>query len=308
MPEMTEPIPPTIPEHRRRIGRLWAIVWRAVAKYIETDGEQRAASFAYYALFSLLPLLVLLITIGSRFLGDWNQATNAVFALVSQYVGGDLAASAEVRATVEGFMRSRLGSGLVSGVILLWCALRFFQALVQGVNRAWATNDYTWWRLPLKNLLMTSVLASALLIGLLAPAIVNGVEQYYRDHRSVFSFDMGLGNWLFWLARALLPPLLLFYSLALFYKFAPQRKTTFREVWLEAILVTLALGGLQKLFVFYTGRVTNFNVLYGTFGSVVALLMWIYFTGTLIIVGGCFCAARSEIAGGRADSAKPPAR
>ena len=297
---------PTTPDRRRRMGRVWAIVWRAMVKYIETDGEQRAASFAYYALFSLLPLLVLLITIGSRFLGDWGQATTQVFALMSEYMAVDLGGSEQVRATVEGFMQSRLGSGLVSGVILLWCSLRFFQALVQGVNRAWGTNEYSWWRLPLKNLLMTSVLASALLIGLLAPAILNGVEHYYRDHRSMFSFDLGLGGWLFRLARFLLPPLLLFYSLTLFYKFAPQRKTTFREVWPEAFLVTLALGGLQKLFVFYTGRVTNFNVLYGTFGSVVALLVWIYFTGSLIIIGGCFCAARGEIAGGLEDGAKPP--
>ena len=286
---------------------MWAIVWRAMVKYIETDGEQRAASFAYYALFSLLPLVVLLITIGSRFLGDWGQATNQVFALMSEYMGVDLGGAEQVRATVESFMRSRLGSGIVSFFILLWCALRFFQALVQGVNRAWGTHEYSWWRLPLKNLLMTSVLASALLLGLVAPAILNGVEQYYREHRDAFSFDLGLGGWLFRLARALIPPLLLFYSLALFYKFAPRRKTMFREVWIEALLVTLALGGLQKLFVFYTGRVTNFNVLYGTFGSVVALLVWIYFTGSLIIVGGCFCAARGEIVAGLADKAKPDA-
>ena len=275
-----------------------------MVKYSETDAEQRAASFAYYALFSLLPLLVLLITIGTRFLGDRGQATSQVFSLISEYMAVDLGSQEQVRATVEGFMQSRLGSGLVSFAILLWCSLRFFQALVQGVNRAWGTHEYTWWHLPLKNLLMTGVLASALLIGLVAPAILNGVEHYYRDHSAAFSFDLGLGGWLFRTARALLPPLLLFYSLALFYKFAPRRKTTFREVWIEAILVTLALGGLQKLFVFYTGRVTNFNVLYGTFGSVVALLVWIYLTGTVIIVGGCVCAARSEIAGGLEDKAK----
>jgi Ca2+-transporting ATPase len=74
-------------------------------------------------------------------------------------------------------------------------------------------------------------------------------------------------------------------------------------VWIEAALVTGALGGLQKLFVFYAGHVTNFNVLYGTFGSVVALLLWIYLTGTVIIAGGCSCAARAEVSQGLADQA-----
>jgi YihY family inner membrane protein len=283
---------------------VWAVIWRTGVKYTETEGEQRAAAFAYYALFSLLPLLVLFITIGTRFLGDRMQATDQVFALMSEYVAVDIGSPEQVRGAVEGFMRTRLGSGLISFVILLWCSLRFFQALVRGVNRAWGTHEYSWWRLPLKNLLMVGVLGSALLIGIVAPAILNGVEHYYLDHRATFSFDLGLGGWMVRVARWLLPPLLLCYSMVLFYKFAPQRKTTFREVWLEAILVTLLLGSLQKLFVFYTGRVTNFNVLYGTFGSVAALLVWIYFTGTVIILGGCLCAARAEIARGLADQAE----
>ena len=292
MPET--PAPPSLRRHRT--GRLWAVIWGTAVKYVETDGEQHAASFAYYALFSLLPLLVLLIAFGTRFLGDREQATSEIFDLLSQYIVVDLGSAEQVRATVRGFMQSRLGSGLISFGILTWTSLRFFHSLVRAVNSAWGTHEYSWWRLPLKNLLMLSVLASALLIGLVVPAVLNGFEKYYSLHREAFAFDFGIGGWAVKTARGLLPPLLLFYSLALFYKFAPQRKTTFREVWIEAFAVMAVLGGLQKLFVFYAGRVANFNVLYGTFGSVVALLLWIYLTGTVIIIGGCACAARGEVA------------
>ena len=294
------PAPPAARKHRA--GRIWAVLWRTGVKYVDTDGEQHAASFAYYALFSLLPLLVLLITLGTRFLGDREQATKEIFDLVSNFIVVDLGTSDQVRATVRSFMHSRLGSGLISFVILTWCSMRFSHSLVRAVNKAWGTHEYSWWRLPLKNLVMVSVVASALLIGLLVPAILNGFEKYYSMHRDLFSFDYGLGGWVVKTARSLLPPLLLVYSLALFYKLAPQRKTTFREVWIEALLVTAALGGLQKLFVFYASRVSDFNVLYGTFGSVVALLLWIYLTGTVIIIGGCASAARSEIARGISES------
>jgi YihY family inner membrane protein len=286
---------------RQRIGRVWATIWRAGVKYTETDGEQRAASFAYYALFALLPLTVLLITIGTRFLGDQAKATDVVFQLMSEYLTVDLGTREHVQLTVKSFMASRLGSGIVSFIIVLWCSLRFFQSLVTGVNKAWGTKEYDWWRLPLMNLLMVSVMASALLLGIIAPTVINGIDRYYKDHQSMFSFDQGLGAQALNLVRWLLPPLLLFYALSLFYKFAPRRKTTFREVWIEAIAVTLILGGLQKLFLVYAGRVAEFNVVYGTFGSVVALLMWIYFTGATIILGGCFCAARAEITGGLDD-------
>src|SRR5207249_9642231 len=131
-------------------------------------------------------------------------ATDQVFSLMSEYVAVDIGSPEQVRGAVEGFMRTRLGSGLVSFVILLWCSLRFFQALVRGVNRAWGTHEYSWWRLPLKNLLMVSVLASALLIGLVAPAILSGFEKYYREHGEVFWFDFGIGRWIVPTARALL--------------------------------------------------------------------------------------------------------
>lgn len=290
--------------HRQRMGRIWATFWRAGAKYNETDGEQRAASFAFYALFALLPLTVLLITIGTRFLGNRDQATDEVFRLLSEYLPVDEGGRMQVRGAVSGFMNTRLGSGLVSLAIVLWCALRFFQSLVHGVNKAWGTREYTWWRLPLKNLLMVAILTSALLIGIIAPAVLNSVERVYQAHPDAFAFDFGLGSWVFRVSRWLLPPLLLFYALLLFYKVAPRRPTTMSEVWLEALWVTLVLGGLQKLFILYAGQVAKFNVVYGTFGSVAALLMWIYLTGAVIILGGCFCAARSEIRLGISDQAE----
>ncbi len=300
---MSEPAPQQAKVYR--LGTIWATCWRAFVKYHETDGEQRAASFAYYAFFALLPLLVLLITLGTRFLGNQEQATNEIFRLLSQYIDVDMGSANEVKATVNGFMRSRLGSGLISFAVVFWCAMRLFQALVHGVNKAWGTKELSWWLVPLKNMLMTAILASALLIGIVAPAIINGVEHYVFLYKLDWPMVQTFGKTIFWLVRFLIPPLLLFYALLLFYLSAPRRKTTFREVWLEALWVTLALGGLQKLFVIYAGKAAKFNVVYGTFGSVVALLMWIYFTGAVIILGGCFCAARAEICRGLGDQSTP---
>jgi membrane protein len=100
---------------------------------------------------------------------------------------------------------------------------------------------------------------------------------------------------IFNILRFFVAPLVLFYGFAMFYKFAPQRRTTFREVWIAALAVTLGLDALKQVFVLYTTNISNFNALYGTLGSVVALLMWIYLSGSLIILGGCLCAARYEI-------------
>ena len=271
-----------------------SVIWRALIKYDETDGEQRAASFAYYAFFALFPLIVLLITVFTSFLGNQEETTQWITAAVQQYLP-DPGASTQIIRTIQGVVKSRGSAGLIAFVILAWSALRFFQALVRGVNRAWGTKEYSWWRLPIKNLFMTAILASAMLLGIVFPAIINNIEDLYWKHSWEVGLDFKFFKEFFGILRFFVAPLVLFYGFAMFYKFAPQRRTTFREIWLAAIFVTLGLGVLKQGFVLYTVNIGNFNALYGTLGSIIALLMWIYLSGSLIILGGCLCAARYEI-------------
>lgn len=264
-------------------------------KYDETDGEQRAASFAYYAFFALFPLIVLLITISSMFVGDQALVTQQIMVQVKERLPVDPEMTERVLTTIQGVVASRTKASLIAFAVLAWSAIRFFQALVHGVNKAWGTKDYAWWRVPIKNFAMVGILASALLLGGLVPVIINNIEWFYWSYSWEFGLDFILVSHLFNAIRFLLPPFVLFYGFLMFYKFAPRRKTAFREVWVAALVVTVGLDLLQRLFLLYTKNVGNFNALYGTFGSVVALLMWIYLSGSLIILGGCLSAAQYEI-------------
>ena len=200
-----------------------------------------------------------------------------------------------VRKTIVGVSKTRGGAGAVALLGLAWSSLRFFQALVRGVNRAWGTQEYPWWRLPFKNLAMVGIVASALLLGVIAPVILKYVEWYYWQ----LAFRVGANVMVavFKLAEWFLSALILFYGLACFINSRRRRKTFFSEVWIAAAIVAISLQGLQSLFILYAQNFANFNALYGTLGGVVALLMWIYLSGSIIILGGCLCAAQAEMAG-----------
>lgn len=272
-----------------------AIIWRALIKYDETDGEQRAASFAYYAFFALFPLILLLIAIGTTFFGSQEVAAKEIMGLLGQQIPVEPGEVNLVIDTINGIVKSRRSTGIIAFAALAWSALRFFQALVRGVNKAWGTKEYNWWRLPIQNSLMVAILASALFLGIFAPAVLGQVEHYYWQTSWTVGLDFTFAKYFFEFCRLALPFLVLFYGFSMFYKFAPRRKTKFREVWLAAILVTFSLQGLQWLFLVYTTSIGDFNRVYGVFGSVVALLMWIYLSGSIIILGGCFSAAQYEI-------------
>lgn len=279
-----------------RLGRhLWAVLWRTAVKYNETDGEQRAASFAYYAFFSLFPLLLLLITIGTMFMGSQERATKLIVGFASSAIPVEEGQANWFVQVIEGVVKSRRSVGFIAFGALFWSSLRFFQALVHGVNKAWGTKEYSWWRMPIQNLFMVGIVASAFFLGVFVPPTIDVIEYYYWQYSWEEHLDFNVLRHVFWFGRKIVPTLVLFYGFSMFYKFAPRRRTPYREVWLSALLVTLGLEGLQRLFVLYTTHFSDFNRLYGTLGGVVALLMWIYLSGSVIILGGCLAAAMFEV-------------
>ena len=272
--------------------RVWEIIARTVAKYVETDGELRAASFGYYAFFALFPLLLLFISLGTLVLGDKNVVASQVLDFVSAYIPVNPNGQNVVEQTLNGVLKSGVKAGIVALLVLAWSSLRFFQALVHGVNRAWGTREYSWWRLPLANLGMVLILGVTLLLGIVVPLIMQAIDAYWRGH-GVAGYEVVVYS--FRMTRLILPWLVLFFGLVMFYKYAPRRKTSVKEVWVASLLATVFLQLLQKGFVIYWANFAHFNKLYGTLGSVIAVLMWIYLSGSVIIFGGCLCAAQSEI-------------
>ncbi|MEX1118365.1 MAG: YihY/virulence factor BrkB family protein [Terrimicrobiaceae bacterium] len=283
----------------RVLNASWQVTAKTFRIYGEIDGEQRAASFAYYVLFSLFPMLTLILTVGSLFF-DGSEIVRAVDGVIPLE-------SSQRNALWEMVMAleaSRGGVGLASAAILLWCSLRFFQALVRGVNRAWHTVEIPWWQMPIKNLAMLGIISSALFAGILIPAILQGVGQVLRYAGEFLKWhfplaDFHLAALILDASRYILGGAVLFYSFTLLYKLAPRRKVYFRQVWLAAVLVTVALQACQIVFVNIFPKFVNYG-LYGAVGGMMLVLMWVYFSGIIIMLGGCLCAALDEVSGPRA--------
>ena len=271
------------------LARLWKLISTSVLRYNEIDGEQRAASFAYYAFFSLFPLIVLLVTtVGGSLMKDQAAASLTVTLLLQQYIPLSPADQAAILATINGFIAGRGSAGLVAFLTLAWSSLRFFQSLVRGVNRAWGTKEYAWWHLPLKNIGMVAIFASGLVLGGILPTVLAVVRRYAPQKMWVFPifFDVALSA---------IPFAILFYVILIFYKYAPRTQVSIRDATMPAFSVTLMLKLVQYLFAIYLRNYSNFNVIYGTFAGVMALMLWIYITGSLLIFGGCLCAVGKEL-------------
>jgi YihY family inner membrane protein len=87
----------------------------------------------------------------------------------------------------------------------------------------------------------------------------------------------------------------MFLSLCLFYRFAPRRPTQFAKVWVAALCATVLLQATESLFVIYFKNLATLNAVYGAFGGIMAMLLWVYLSGCILIFGACLCAAQAEV-------------
>ncbi len=273
--------PPSIWKRFLRIGVGTFQIFSAIG------GEQRAAAFAYYALFSMVPLVALMLSVGSLFFSPED-----IHAAIAEFAPVGPEQRQIIFESVETMQRARGGVSIVSIVILMWTSLRFFQALVRAVNAAWATEELPWWQLPLKNLVMVAVIASALVLGIVIPAVIQGLRQLVTaldDFLSIHlpGIDLAAFFQVLDLSRYLVSAAVLFYAFAMLYKLAPRRRVLFSEVWISALFVSISLQLIQVAFVTILPRFINYSNVYGSIGGLMLLLFWIYITGQIIIIGGC---------------------
>jgi Ca2+-transporting ATPase len=125
------------------------------------------------------------------------------------------------------------------------------------------------------------------LLGMVLPVLI-------RIAKNWFFAANDLSSWLYDIGSFFIPLSFAFFSLSLFYRFAPLRTTRFAEVWVAALLSTVLLQASESLFEIYLRNFATLNAIYGTFGGIMALLLWIYLCGCIFIFGACLSAAQAE--------------
>ncbi|OGS33325.1 MAG: hypothetical protein A2293_08610 [Elusimicrobia bacterium RIFOXYB2_FULL_49_7] len=270
----------------KTIRHLWTIVYLTVKRFLKMDGAQWAGAFAHYAFFSLFPLIILFVTIASVFI-DRDQAGATLISYLKTYVPvtGDM--QNYFFDTIDGVVAARGEAGIIAFLILIWVSMQFFTTLTSATNLAWEKPSHSGWRVPLKSLIFLALMGSALLLGLAIPVLAKVAKEW-------LSPEMDFNLWVYAVGRFLLPLLVVFLSLSLFYKLAPVRTTRFIEVWIPALGATFLLLIAQSLFMIYLRNFDALNPVYGIFGGIMALLLWIYLSGCIFIFGACLCAVRAE--------------
>jgi membrane protein len=272
---------------------LLPLLKETYSEFQADEASTLGAALAYYALFSLFPLLLLLIAGLGYVLQYWDQAINVqdeILAAVSHNFSPQL--SDALKEILGGIKNNAGGATVIGLVTLLIGASSVFQQLDLSFNKIWKVP------VPKQSAgLIASVLQTVrtkifsfgmvLAVGflLLVSMALTGATQVLLDSFQNLPLIGGVAGFLIGLATTLLLNTLVF---ALLFKFLPDTTVRWGDVWLGA-LVTAALWELGKnLLALYIGRSGQSWSAYGLVGTVLILMAWIYFSSQILFLGAEF--------------------
>lgn len=260
----------------------------ALDGFNEADAAHVAAALAYYTMFSLFPLLLALIAAGSFFLERERVSQEAV-----RFVRQLIPISEQlIESNIERVLRRRGTVGLVGVVGLLWSGTGVFTVLVNHINRAWTEAErrgFLKQRLMGLGIGLIGVLAALLLLSLIsAPAlnVLPRLELPFGDQIAVFDRP------LWTLIASGIPPAVSFLLFLNLYRWVPNTDVKWSEAAWGALFVSLTWEGAKRVFAWYVSSdLVQYQLVYGSLGAVVALLLWIYLSSWLVLFGAHLSAA-----------------
>ncbi|MDO3626665.1 YihY/virulence factor BrkB family protein [Mucilaginibacter sp. BT774] len=287
---------------RRYIKTLWKVIVATFMGFINDNGLKLSASLAYYTVFSLAPLIILIISISSLVLRHY-AFNDALYDQMSRFIGHD--ATVQLQEVVKNLQLSgKTGVALLSGIIILLVgASSMFVEIQDSLNIIWRVKakPKKGWLKWLQNRFLSFSLIIGLGFLLLVSLIINIVIkalstrlEHFLPYVTVTIFD--LVN----LAVTLLVISTLF---GIIFKFLPDVNIKWKDVRSGAIFTALLfmLGQyLIGLYIQYTAQ----GSAYGAAGSVIVILVWIYYTSTILYIGAEFTQVYAEASGSRIEPAE----
>ncbi|MBN1248827.1 MAG: YihY/virulence factor BrkB family protein [Anaerolineae bacterium] len=270
--------------HRIKIVR---VLRRAAKRYRETEASQGAAGLAYYMLFSLFPLMLLLVTVASYIL---NLRSESAFRRAVGFVSEAIPVSQDLISGNLNTVLERRGTVGVFGLIsTLWSASGAFTILSQHVNAAWSSTDSrSFVRKRLAAFAMVGAVALLLLLSLAGTAALQVLPRLQLPD-GIFQ-RLQTATWPVILRLVPLTfTMLMFLAL---YRWAPTKQVSWRAVLWGSGVTAMTWEIAKSLFTwFLNSGLANYRLVYGSLGSVVALLFWIYISASIALFGAHLTAA-----------------
>jgi membrane protein len=258
------------------VQRLWT-------RINDHDIFGSAAQLSYYFLLALFPLLLFLMSLLGYFAEAGSELRNKLITYLATVMPSS--AITLVHTTLDEITQATGGGKLSLGILAaLWAASNGMGAISDTLNDAYGVKEQrSWWKVRLASIGLT-ITVSILIVAALAIVLFGGqLGERVATHfgfSGVFTVVWKILQW----------PIALFFLLLTFdliYSFAPDVRRRKKKWWTLGSVAAVVIWLLVSFgFRLYLHFFNSYSVTYGSLGALIVLMLWFYFTGLAILIGG----------------------
>lgn len=269
-----------------KVGKITLLFTKSFSEFLEDNGMSLSASLSYYTIFSLPPLLIIIISLSGFFFGE-DAVRGQLFGQINELVGND--AALQIQEAIKNISLSGYGSfpAVISIIFLLIGASTVFVEIQNSINYIWGikAKPKKGFIKFLKNRLMSFSMIASVGFLMLVGLIVNSVMDILSTRLTSYFSDEFV--YVFYILNYVLVFLIITLLFTLIFKTLPDGKVAFRDCLIGSSF-TAVLFILGKFAIgFYLGN-SSIGSIYGAAGSIILIMIWIYYSAIILFFGAEF--------------------
>jgi membrane protein len=282
---------------RQKFKNLWEILKQTFKAFADLNITSLSAALAYYTIFSIAPMLIVIISLLAIFYGR-DAIEGKIYAQIQSFVGNDAALEIQQLIRNASISKDITWASAIGIIALIFAATGVFTQIQNSINLIWrlkAKPKKGWVKMLLNRLLSFSMLITlgflmlvSLVINALMDALVDRLIRIFPQMAVYAAYGINL-------LLTFITTTILF---GIIFKVLPDAKIKWKDVRVGAI-TTAILFMLGRLGIgYYLGR-SNISSSYGAAGSLVIILLWVYYSAIILYFGAAFTKAYAHCSGRR---------
>lgn len=257
---------------------------RAGHKWSRDRATRMAAALSFYAALSLAPLLIFAVSLAGLFFST-EFAQDELLKLVEQFLGEAGAALIEPLLTQVVDPTAGTIAAVIGLIALLFGATSLFRQLQDSMNTIWRVPEEKQFGLISQlfkwafSLLMVLVVGLLFVLMVVTETITETILELLSGFAPRLASVFDSADWAFFLFVS-------FIIFAITFRFVPRARVAWRDVWLATLVTSVLFFVGQALIGFYLATFGG-SSLYGLAGSLVVVLIWVYYTAQILLFGAC---------------------
>ena len=267
-----------------RAKTIYDIVKQAGLQWNEDNATRFAAAVAFFTIFSIAPLLTIVVAVAGVAFGD-AAAREALVAQIGNLTGSTGAQAVRTILEQTQFTTGGILTTVVAVAVLVWGATRVFAELQEAMNHIWNVKPRIehmvlglLWKRAISFGMILAV-GFLLLVSLVVSALLSAFESQIAQ-----VVPSGTVRMVMWTANSGLSFAMITLLFAMIYKILPDAEIAWRDVWLGAVVTAALFVGGKFLIGLYLGRSSTTSA-FGAAGSFMVFLIWIFFSVQILFFG-----------------------